>query len=370
MAVRRSILILLILVASACNSLDLPVLDPTGGPQVAIDLSDTEQMTLLGSPEPTGIQWQRTIAGFTVLGQTAAPDAEELAVLSIALNHLPESLPNQVRFFVRAKDSRDLVSGDPFAAAQGPDIYLFDASFSRKLSPAFSLRRAIIHELVHVEQFAELDPSHVGSLLAGQEDNVQLTKSLLIPEFAALTGWTDAGGRWELSGPAANEYGTTSPTEDMAEAVAKALVGEADQLPAGHRRAVSDWLGVTDADLSRGTPWVPAEAEEVSIQSDLFDQEAVLRIAGTRRYDIISFTLPEASAEASALAEDVERALRQNGFSGDLLLVNDTSILRYEGQFLLRNGTIVWTEIRDFRDAPGFSNGPKQPVLIYVIVWG
>ncbi len=173
-----------------------------------------------------------------------------------------------------------------------------------------------------------------------------------------------------LNGPAASAYGATSPTEDMAESVAKAFAGEVDQLPDGHRRAVTNWLGVSEADLSDGVPWVPADAEEVAIEPDLFDTAAVLRMAGTRRYDIISFTLPASSDDAGAVAADVEGALRDNGFSGELLLANDEAILRYEGQFLLRDGTIVWTEIRDFREAPGFSNGPGVPVLIYVIVWG
>jgi hypothetical protein len=368
--VRRSLILLLIVTASACNALDLPVLDSQRGTPVPIDLSDTDQMALLGSPEPTGILWQRTVAGFTILGQTAAPDADELAIIKIALSNLPDSLPNQVRYFVRATDSRDLVSGDPFAATQGPDIYLFDASFSRELSPAFSLRRAIIHELVHVEQFASLDPLHVGNLLTGDEDQVRLSESLLIPAFAKTTGWEESNGSWVLIGPAANDYGATSPTEDMAESVAKAFAGEVDQLSDGHRRAVINWLGVSESDLSDGVPWVPAHAEEVAIEPDLFDTAAVLRMAGTRRYDIISFTLPASSDDAEAVAADVEAALRNNGFSGELLIANDAAILRYEGQFLLRDGTIVWTEIRDFREAPGFSNGPGVPVLIYVIVWG
>ncbi len=370
MAVLKPLLVALLLVTAACGGLDLTVPQPGEVSPTAIDLEDTQQMELLGSPEPANIVWQRTVAGFTVLGQTAAPDPTELALMETALGNLPDALPNRARYIVRAATSSALVSGDPFAAAQGPDIYLFDASFSRKLSPAFSLRRAIIHELVHVEQFAELDPYHVTNLLTGSESQVLLTKSMIVRDFVEETGWSEAAGVWTLSGPASNAYGATGPTEDMAEAVAKVFGGEADQLPPGHLEAVESWLGTSASRLAKGAPWVPQDAEEVELQSDLHDQETVALLAGANQYDVISFSLSPTSPDTAALADLVASGLRRNGLTGSLDRADDPTIARYAGEFLGPDGTIIWTEIRDFRDAPGFTGGPDVPVLIYIIIWG
>jgi hypothetical protein len=309
------------------------------------------------------------VAGSTVRCHTTAPDPTELAIMETAFSHLPDALPNRVGYIVRAADSSGLVSGDPFAAAQGPDIYLFDASFSRKLSPAFSLRRALIHELVHVEQFAELDPYHVTNLLAGSESQVLLTKSMIVRDFADGTGWSEAGGVWTLRGSASNEYGATGPTEDMAEAVAKVLGGESDQLPAGHLAAVEAWLGTSVSRLARGAPWFPQDAEEVELQSDLHDQAMVALLAGADQYDVISFSLSPTSPDTARLADLVETRLRRNGLTGSLARANDPAIVRYAGQLLGPDGTTIWTELRDFREAPGFTGGPDVPVLIYIIIW-
>jgi len=175
---------------------------------------------------------------------------------------------------------------------------------------------------------------------------------------------------WTLSGAASNTYGATGPTEDMAEAVAKVFGGEADQLPPGHLEAVEAWLDTSTSRLARGAPWVPHDAEEVELQSDLHDQETVALLAGADQYDVISFSLSPTSPNTAALADLVKTHLQRNGLTGSLARVDDAAITRYAGEFLGSDGTIIWTEIRDFRDAPGFTGGPDVPVLIYVIIWG
>lgn len=337
---------------------------------VQVDLADDELLAELGAPRPEGARWLRPIEGTELIGTTESVDPNELRLLDEAMRLLPARLGPLPRSIVRTPTSPPVPGrSDPSAVAVGPDIYLFDDTFERDGLPIgpLGLARILSHEIVHIAQFETLDPFHVGDVLE-LGAAVDLTRSTLVDDFTQATGWEVVDDAWQAPPSTATAYGGTNPLEDMAEAVSLVVTGLGDSVPTAQRDWVTGWLGADADDLAAGMPWAPAGSEEVLSASPLYDEDAVTAIPGEVR-EYVVYALPIDARDGATLAADTQERLRSRGLEGTLGEVADERIARWSGRFDRLDGVVVWTELWDFRDAPGFTDGPDGPVLSYVLIW-
>lgn len=374
---RRLLPFVLLVFVSACGSAAPAPTTPadatpttSGVAPVEVDLSDDEQLADLGAPRAEGARWLRPIEGTELLGTTETVDPAELRLLDEAMRLLPPELGPLPRSIVRTPTSPPVPGQvDPSGVAVGPDIYFFDATFERDGLPIgpLGLARILSHEIVHIAQFETLDPTHVGEVLE-RGGQVNLARSTLVDEFTAATGWSVADDAWVAPPSTVTEYGGTNPIEDMAEAVSLVVTGLGDGVPEAQRGWVEDWLGAPADTLAAGMPWAPAGSREVLSASPLYDEEAVAAIPGDLR-EYVVYALPVDSADGATIASGAQERLRARGLAGTLGEVDDERIARWSGRFDRPDGVVVWTELWDFRDAPGFTEGPEGPVLSYVLIW-
>ncbi len=376
---RVAALIALALVVAACGSTAPPPTTsagpttttlPDGVEPVEVDLADEELLADLGAPRPEGARWLRPIEGTELIGTTETVDPEELRLLDEAMRLLPPELGPLPRAIVRTP-TPPAIGGrtDPSAVAVGPDIYLFDDTFERDGLPIgpLGLARILSHEIVHIAQFDTLEPTHVGGVLAFG-GSVDLAESTLLGPFTSATGWEVIDGAWTAPPSTSTEYGGTNPVEDMAEAVSLVTSGLGDSVPPAQRGWVEEWLGADADTLAAGMPWAPAGSEEVLSASPLYDEEAVAAIGGTLR-EYIVYSTPADGPDGATLAATTQERLRGRGLTGTIGAVDDERIARWSGRFDRPDGVVVWVELWDFREAPGFTEGPDAPVLSYVLVW-
>lgn len=367
----------LLLVVAACGgavpTVTTQASDTTfvaGVQPVEIDLADDDQLTQLGAPRPEGARWLRPIEGTELVGTTESVDPAELRLVDEAMRLLPAGLGPLPRLIVRTPTSPPVPGrSDPSAVAVGPDIYLFDDTFQRDGLPIgpLGLARILSHEIVHIAQFETLDPLHVGEALA-LGFPVDLTRTTLMDTFAPTAGWTVDENAWLAPAATATAYGATNPIEDMAESVSLVVTGLGDSVPPPQRGWVEAWLGTSADELASGMPWAPAGSEEVLSASPLYDEDAVAAIEGDLR-EYIVYAIPIPAASGADLATEAQGRLRARGLTGTLGAVADDRIARWSGRFDRPDGVVVWTELWDFRDAPGFTDGPDGPVLSYVLIW-
>ena len=342
-----------------------PAADP-----VTVDLADDALLASLGAPRPQGLRWSRPVAGSELVGTTRVVDPVELRLVDEALRLLPAELGPLPRVIARtplppAATGRT----DPSAVAIGPDIYLFDDTFARDGLPIgpLGLARIVAHEIVHIAQFATLDPFHVGEIVA-RGGRVDLTRSTLTDEFVAATGWTVVDDAWRAPTATSTAYGATHPLEDMAEAVSLVVTGLGDSVPDAQRAWVETWLSSPAEALAAGMPWAPAGSEEVVSASALWDETAVDALGGSLR-EYMVYRAPVDAADGPGLATAIQQRLRDRGVAGTLGKVDDDRISRWSGRFDRPDGIAMWVELWDFRNAPGFAEGPDAPVISYVLVW-
>lgn len=373
----RKALPILLLVAACGTSAPVqgdggtgPTPTTSGAAPVTVDLGDDEQLAALGAPRPEGARWLRPIEGTELVGTTESVDPTELRLLDEAMRLIPPELGPLPRLIVRTPTSPPVPGRtDPSGVAVGPDIYFFDSTFERDGLPIgpLGLSRILSHEIVHIAQFETLDPVHVGEVLE-RGGRVDLTRSTLLAEFAAETGWSVDEEVWVAPPATVTEYGGTNPIEDMAEAVSLVVTGLGDLVPEGQRAWVEAWLGAPADTLAAGMPWAPEGGKEVLSASPLYDEDAVAAIEGELR-EYVVYALPVGSGDGSAIATEAQQRLRARGMVGTLGEVDDERIARWSGRFDRDDGVVVWTELWDFRDAPGFTEGPEGPVLSYVLIW-
>jgi hypothetical protein len=359
---RRLLVIALVLgtLAAACSI----SVTTEGDPETRVDVS-----------EPDRVDWRRTIAGFEIVGSGTDPDAAELEILARALAELPDQLvaAAHVRRIYRIP-----VGESPHgtaAYALGPNIYLIDETFSDLDAgmTTFDLVRLLAHEMAHTAQFAMLTDGDVKRASgAGLDDAIP--SSDFVASFADALGWSDRGRAsglpdWALTDTSGTtEYGATAPEEDMAETVADAVTGTGPEVSASRIRWVTEWLHATADQLTGGRPWVPAGATRVVSEEPLYDVTEVQRRASSIT-EVVSYSLPRSVAPLAELQSTLQTTMAQRGVAGSLLPVTDDRVARVAGFFTRGDGTGYWVEIWDFRNAPGFTDPPPNPVVTYVVLW-
>ncbi len=341
---------------------------------IAIDLDDDALMAKLGVDSPAEVHWLRKLPGVDLVGITPAVVPEEHDLLAAAMAELPDQLSIRPRLIIRTSIPPTAEHDDPFAVTRGPDVWIFDDTFSWDGGGVgrLTMLRVLAHEFAHVAQFEALDPQVVGDVAAGRSSDLSLVHSLLVKDFVEATGWTadpSSESGWRLDGPASTTYGATSPIEDLAESVALVVTGLGDGIPTTHRVWVEKWLGAPERVLAAGKPWAPGEAIEVLSGTPLYDVERVAQLAGTRAAEVLTYQLPATSPPAADLAVTVSLRLTERGLPGTMGRVDDESVLRFAGRFNRADGTIFWVELWDFRDAPGYANPPDGPALSYVVIY-
>lgn len=360
--------------------------DPAVTSSVAItdhDLNDPELLVRLGSPPFDDANWQRTVDGLTILGDTSGAVPDELELIAAALSQIPDALADvsRPRNLIRV----DAVSGEEaigkaVAFTKGPDIYLVNRSFAPNADTTtlLELTRAMLHELTHVAQYYALDGAYVDAALAGKLDQVDpAAGSTLVWSFADSIGWIDQDAdpnqvAWFLPDAIepATAYGRTGAGEDMAEAVSMVALGRSNWIPASHTRWVEQWLGTSAIALAAGKPWAPAGSEEVLAREPIYEEAELDRAAlGFTHREPLYFQLPPEVDRHELLAAAIQQHLLERGMSGVLTRTNDDRLPRYSGLFTFGNGLRFWVELWDFRDAPGFSSSPTNPILTYVALW-
>ena len=331
---------------------------------VEVDLTDDAQMAALGAPRPGGIRWSRPVTGSELAGTTRSVDAAELILVDDALRLVPEGLGPLPRLVVRTPmPPAGAVRAAPSAVAVGPDVYLFDATFERDGLGPVGLARILSHEIVHIAQFATLDPTHVGGVI-DHGGRVDLTRSVLVAGFVSATGWEVSDDAWVAPPAVSTPYGGTHPTEDMAEAVSLVVTGLGDLVPDAQRLWVEGWLDAATDELAAGMPWVPAGSSEVLSASPLWDDAAIARIGG----ETLEHLVFQTDGTHGDLASTLESRLRDRAMAGSLGRVNDDRIARWAGRFDRGDDLVWWVELWDFTQAPGFSEGPDTPVISYTLV--
>lgn len=378
--VRTFLSILLIaLVLTACSAPGIGTTTPPA--PTSFDLTDQDLLARLGSPPFEDIGWKRTLHGITVVGSSAHPDPDELALLDAALGDLPSALLDVAtpRMIIRVPSAPEEEKvGNAIAFAKGPDVYLVDRTFrpNGEETTRLDLTRALGHELAHVAQFRTLSPDYIEAALDGTIDRVDpVDGSVLVREFATVTGWTNTSddpnlAAWTLPADkvASTAYGRTSPAEDMAETVAMLVSGWSP--PADHAAWATGWLQANADTLAHGEPYIPAGAVEIRSSQPIYDVDAVADIApGADRVEAHYYELATDSERHDVLAPSIERRLLRRGLSGALTRASDDRLPRYAGTFTRPDGLRYRVELWDFREGNGFSSAPDAPILTYVVVW-
>jgi hypothetical protein len=318
-------------------------------------------------PEVTGIVWRREVRGLPVVGITAAADPIELALIGAALDQVPAELLDKadVRQLVRAAEAEAL---DPatLAFSRGPDIHVIDRTFedTTRLELAYNLA----HEVAHVAQFASLDPEFVD----GAIDSVDFNRaSRDVQAFVEAIGWIEDAEGWvsDSAATGATAYGATGPSEDMAESVALVATGRSGELSADRVAWVEEWVGVKAQDMARGKPWRPPGATVIGSSNPIFDEAAVRSLGGSRR-EPLYLLLADDGASTESLVELIGQELRSRAMAGVLAPIADSAVPRFGGVMVLPDGSRLWVELWDFRDATDFTDAPPGVVLTYVDVWG
>jgi hypothetical protein len=382
------------LLAGACGGGVRGSNPPPSVPSDGFDLGDETLREQLGSGPPADIDWRRTLtradgAAVAVVGRGTSPDQAELSLIQSAVRDIPGRLWAHVdlRTIVRTTQApgERAPHEQPVAYALGPDVYLLDQALtlSDDGSSRYELARALIHELVHVAQFATLADDYVAAALRGDLATVDPTVgSVLVGDFAAATGWNRVapdersaegpGAGWQLPPDvaASTEYGRSNPGEDMAEAVTLVLIGRDDAASPDRIAWVEEWLGDSTDRLAAGRPWVPGGATEVLSIDPLYDESAVADLAGAdRRTEPAYFELPEELGATDEIAAAVTERLLARGFAGAMTPIEDRRVPRVGGRFIGQNGIVWWVELWDFRFRAEGTSGPTSPVLAYVAVW-
>jgi hypothetical protein len=344
--------------------------ETTAGGPIDIDLRDDALMARLGVDSPAEIRWLRPLDGVDLVGITPEIEPGEHELLMAALAELPPQLGIRPRLIIRSDRPPTAEFSDPFAVARGPDVWLFDATFEWDGAGVnrFTMARVLAHEFAHIAQFESLDPAVVGDVATGRSSDLSLTNSLLLQDFVAATGWQGSGEEWTLEGAAASEYGATNPIEDMAEAVSLVIAGLGDGVPEAQVAWVEGWLGAPADVLAEGAPWAPADAIEIVSGTPLFDEARVARLADDGPIEVLSYQLAPDAPEGPELSELASDRLADRKVIGQLGRVDDPAVMRFAGRFDRADGTILWVEVWDFRDAPGYDNVPDAPVLTYVLI--
>ena len=368
----------LALAATACT-IEVPTVtgptfdlshETTAGGPIDIDLRDDALMARLGVDSPAEIRWLRPLDGVDLVGITPEIEPGEHELLIAALAELPPQLDIRPRLIIRSDRPPTAEFSDPFAVARGPDVWLFDATFEWDGAGVnrFTMARVLAHEFAHIAQFESLDPVVVGEVAVRRSSDLSLTNSLLLQDFIASTGWERSGGEWTLGGAAASEYGATNPIEDMAESVSLVIAGLGDGVPEAQVAWVEAWLGAPADVLAEGAPWAPADAIEIVSSTPLFDEARVGRLAGDEPIEVLSYELTSDAPSGPELAAITSERLQDRKVIGQLGRVEDPAVMRFAGRFDRPDGSILWVEVWDFRDAPGYENVPDAPVLTYVLI--
>lgn len=335
-----------------------------GGPDEAA--LDAGSETAVAVPEISGVVWQREVGELLVVGVTAAADPRELSLIGAALDQVPTAVRDKadVRQLVRAAEAEAL---DPatLAFSRGPDIYLIDRTFegTTRLELAYTLA----HELAHVAQFASLDPRFVDGAIDSLDFN---RASLDVQDFAEAIGWMESGNGWfsESAASGTTAYGATGPSEDMAESVALVATGRADELSPDRVAWVEDWAGTPAQEMGRDKPWRPPGATVIGSSIPIYDEEAVRSLGGSRR-EPLYLLLADDGTSTAGLVEAIGQQLRSRTMAGVLEAIADTTVPRFGGAMVAADGSRLWVELWDFRDA-AVSGSPDGAVLTYVDVWG
>lgn len=372
-SLRRLFAVALALVLGACT---------VSSPTAQGDLADPVTLDRLGIDALADVSWRRVIEGIEVVGTTARPAPAELDRLTGAISEVPDEVWAEagLRSIVRVADlGGTTLHPATTAYSRGPDIYFLDRTFADPAAGAdrLALARILVHELAHVAQFATLEQGYVDAVLAGEITDTDTARgSQLVLEYAPAAGWTDTSGvpyapMWVLPAARATgitEYGTTSPDEDMAEALAMVATGRAGEVSPDRVRWIEEWLGTTSARLAAGKPWLPVGAERVTFAAPAYDEAAVGRF-NVAHVEPASYLLPADQPAADDLARLIGTELRNRGMAGSLDVVDDPRLPRYGGRFLRPDGTSFWVELWDFRAGSGFGTAPPGPVLTYVLLW-
>lgn len=315
-------------------------------------------------PEVSGIVWRRQVGELSIVGVTATADPGELSLLAAALDQVPGALRDRanVRSLVRTTEADEL---DPatLAFSRGPDIYLIDRTFAG--TSRLELAHTLAHEMAHVSQFASLDPTDA------TVESVDLDRaSSDVADFVAAIGWVDGPGGWfsDSAASGTTDYGATGPAEDMAESIALVATGRAGELSADRVAWVEQWAGATAQDMARGKPWRPPGASVIESSNPIYDEDAVRSLGGTRR-EPLYLLLADAETSAVGLVDVIGRELRSRAMAGVLDAIADPTVPRFGGVMVSPDGSRLWVELWDFRDA-AIAGSPDGAVLTYVDVWG
>ncbi len=336
---------------------------PNGAPTITIEIET-----------PETIDWQRTVAGLEVAGSRTNPDATELAILEAALSELPEELVEraEVRTIYRIKSAAEAEDSEALAFTRGPDVYLTDGTFLR-VESRLEMAEVLAHEMAHAWQYAALTEADLGRLGTLDAGTVFLATDF-VRDFAEAVGWRDAGSgdspAWLLpaAGAGTTAYGATSPAEDLADSVSRVVTGRANELSTERLRWVESSLNASSRDLAAGKPYLPTGATEVAPGTPLYDEARAARLS-SGKVEPRSWALPESSPTTSTLAREIQDELSRRRLGGNLRRTDDASVARYAGEFVRGDGVQFLVELWDFRDAPGYSNPPPQPVLTYVVLY-
>lgn len=354
----RAVLVWALLVAS-CSLGDAP----DGAPTITIEIET-----------PETIDWRRTVGDIEVAGSRTSPSAEELGLLDAALAELPESLVERaaVRTIYRIPSDAQAEDSEALAFTRGPDIYLTDGTFLR-VGGRLEMAEVLAHEMAHAWQYAALTDADLDRLDT-LDGGMIFVATDFVRGFAEDVGWRDSGTEdspaWHLpgAGTGTTPYGATSPAEDMADSVSRVVTGRASELSTDRVRWVESLLDASSRDLASGKPYLPAGAVEVAPGTALYDEARAARLS-SGKIEPRSWALPESSATTSTLAREIQDELSRRRLGGNLRRTDDASVARYAGEFVRGDGVRFLVELWDFRDAPGYSNPPPQPVLTYVVLY-
>ncbi|MFQ5516028.1 MAG: DUF4157 domain-containing protein [Acidimicrobiia bacterium] len=356
------------LIAGACAAKSPPT---TTGAQttVAPDLA-----ALFAEPD-VDVHWRRLLRGITVLGETPRPLAAEIELLDAAITDIPQPILDMadVRSLIRTDTPPSDVREAAVAFAQGRDIYVSAATFH---GPSRSdLTRVLIHELTHVAQFSRLDDAYLEAAAGAGLTLIDVAAaSSMVEDFATSVGWVNRSigslqPSWTIDDAAAagtTAYGRSSPEEDQAEAVSLVVTGRAGEISPNRVEWVEEWLSMSAEESSAGFPWIPPAAEQVELDTDVYDQEAT-RLLAVRHLEPSYWALREADGPLEFVAGEVAARLRLRGYSG-LLFADDTD--RYNGRFTRGDGFTLWVELHDLRrNEEAAADLGNELLLVYVSAW-